>query len=71
MSKLKIWETGISLNLESGDLLPNLTIGYHTFGTLNKLKSNVVWVCHAFTANSNPTEWWTGLVGNDFVINPK
>jgi homoserine O-acetyltransferase/O-succinyltransferase len=56
--------------LEGGQTLPELTIAYHTFGTLNANKSNVVWICHALTANSNPLDWWDGIAGENKVINP-
>jgi homoserine O-acetyltransferase/O-succinyltransferase len=55
---------------ESGGVLPSLTIQYHTAGKPNSDKSNVVWVCHALTANSNPFEWWPGLVGEGCFFNP-
>jgi homoserine O-acetyltransferase len=55
---------------EAGGVLPQITIAYHTYGKLNSHKNNVVWVCHALTANSNVFEWWPGLVGNDCLINP-
>ena len=58
-------------SLESGESLPGFTLAYHTFGNLNDRKDNVVWIVHALTANSNPTEWWPGIVGNDFAIDPK
>lgn len=58
------------LTLENGEILPELTIAYTTYGQLNKDKSNVVWVCHALTANSDAAEWWDGLVGNGHVIDP-
>ena len=57
--------------LESGQKLPSLRLAYHTFGKLNDKKDNVVWICHALTANSNPLEWWDVLVGEDKVINTK
>ncbi|MBD3749750.1 MAG: homoserine O-acetyltransferase [Sphingobacteriales bacterium] len=56
--------------LESGKKLRNLEIAYHTFGKLNKDKSNVVWVCHALTANSDVTNWWAGLFGKNDYFNP-
>ena len=31
-------------HLESGETLPEIDIAYHTFGTLNERKDNVVWV---------------------------
>lgn len=56
--------------LESGQSLPSLEIAYHTFGTLNKERNNVVWVCHALTANSNVFDWWNGLFGEKSLYNP-
>jgi homoserine O-acetyltransferase/O-succinyltransferase len=49
--------------LEGGLVLKELTIGYHTFGSLDADGGNVVWVCHALTANSDAVQWWQGLVG--------
>ncbi len=56
--------------LESGEVIDVLKIRYHTFGTLNKEKNNVIWICHALTANSNPFSWWHGLVGEESLYNP-
>ncbi len=57
--------------LENGSVLQELTIAYTTYGTLNEAKDNVVWICHALTANSNVADWWPGVVGNGHVIDPK
>ncbi|HNW54235.1 MAG TPA: homoserine O-acetyltransferase, partial [Bacteroidales bacterium] len=70
MSELKIFKTGQSLTLENGDLLNDIEIGYHTFGTLNASRDNVLWICHAFTANSDATDWWKGMVGEGCVFDP-
>jgi len=56
--------------LESGRVLPELHITYHTYGQLNAAGSNVVWVCHALTANSDVADWWKGLIGENRVIDP-
>ena len=56
--------------LEAGGSLPGFTIAYHTWGQLNEDKSNVVWICHALTANSDAVDWWQGLVGPGHVIDP-
>lgn len=48
--------------LELGGELPELTIAYHTYGTLNSSHDNVVWVCHALTANSDVADWWPHTV---------
>ena len=57
--------------LESGKHLPGLEIAYHTFGRLNAKKNNVVWVCHALTANSDVLDWWPGLFGEKALFNPQ
>jgi homoserine O-acetyltransferase len=57
--------------LESGFVLPGYHLGYHTLGKMNADKSNVVWVFHALTANSNPVDWWPGLVGKGHLIDPE
>ncbi|MDF1696418.1 MAG: homoserine O-acetyltransferase [Saprospiraceae bacterium] len=57
--------------LESGESLSGFKLAYQTFGSLNADKSNVVWVIHALTANSDPTDWWSDVVGKDKVINPE
>ena len=51
------------LVLESGQLLEDVTIAYHTYGEYNPKKNNVIWVCHALTANSDVFDWWAGLFG--------
>ena len=56
---------------ESGGELYGLQIGYHIFGTLNKSRSNVIWVCHALTANSDVLDWWAGLFGENNLFNPQ
>ena len=59
-----------NFTLESGSIIPKLTIAYQTFGTLNADKSNVVWVFHALSANANVLEWWPGLFGKTDYFNP-
>ncbi len=57
--------------LESGAVLPELTIAYHTYGTLNADRSNVVWVCHALTANSDVADWWPHTVEKGAFLDPE
>ncbi len=59
------------LVLDCGDILEDLSIRYTTYGQMNKTKTNVIWVFHALTANSDPVEWWPGVVGEGEVINPE
>ena len=49
--------------LELGGVIPSLNVAYHTYGSLNESADNVIWVCHALTANSEAAEWWPGMVG--------
>ncbi len=66
---LNYFDSDSEFVLESGQSLPSLRLAYHTFGKLNDKKDNVVWICHALTANSNPLEWWDILVGENKTIN--
>ncbi len=56
--------------LECGEILPELDIAYHTYGTMNADGSNVIWVCHALTGSSDAADWWAGLIGNGKFFNP-
>lgn len=56
--------------LETGHTLPELRIAYHTFGTLNPARDNVVWVCHALTANSDVADWWPHTVETGRFLDP-
>jgi homoserine O-acetyltransferase/O-succinyltransferase len=47
---------------ESKGFLPEIEIAYHVLGDLQQAKP-MVWVCHALTGNSNPLDWWPGIVG--------
>ena len=60
-----------AFQLESGKTLPQLEIAYHTYGTLNSDKSNVVWFCHALTANSDVMDWWNVVCGEGKTFDPK
>ena len=56
--------------LECGEVLLSLTIAYDTFGELNSERSNVIWVCHALTANSDVADWWPHTVEEDCFLDP-
>jgi homoserine O-acetyltransferase len=59
-----------SFVLESGEIVPAVQLAYTTHGRLNAAKTNVVWIFHALTANSDPLEWWPGLVGEGKLFDP-
>lgn len=65
MKRIKTYRSAAPFHLESGEILPELNIAYHTFGEYVPGKSKVVWVCHALTANSDVSDWWAGLFGKD------
>lgn len=56
--------------LESGAVLPQLRIAYHTYGSPNAAGDNVVWVCHALTANSEVADWWPHTVEEGRFLDP-
>lgn len=58
------------LKLESGAELTSLRIAYHTYGTLNENRDNVIWVCHAMTANSDVADWWPDTVVEGGIFDP-
>jgi len=56
--------------LESGDTLAGARVAYRTWGQLNATRDNVVWVCHALTANADVLDWWPGLFGTGCFFDP-
>lgn len=62
------WITEEDFLLESGEKLEDLIIAYQTFGELNEKANNVIWICHALSGDTNPTQWWEGIVGPGLVI---
>src|SRR6476661_5586076 len=59
-----------SLALESGATLPEVTLAYETWGTLNADASNAVLIEHALTGDTHVTRgageepgWWEELAG--------
>ncbi|MEN9599267.1 MAG: hypothetical protein RL596_1586 [Bacteroidota bacterium] len=67
---MEVYQYDKDFRLENGRSVAGLTIAYHAYGTLNARKDNVIWVCHALTANSDPADWWKGLVGEGYLIDP-
>ncbi|MCK5137637.1 MAG: homoserine O-acetyltransferase [Bacteroidales bacterium] len=68
--KSQIYQVTDKFDLELGGSLPLLNIAYHTYGTLNENADNVIWVCHAFTANSEAAVWWPGMIGEGKLMDP-
>ncbi len=57
--------------LECGSVLKGVEIAYHTWGELNEDKNNVIWICHALTANSDAEDWWPGMIGKGMIYDPE
>lgn len=67
----KVFNYNNTIKLESGAQLPGFQLHYTTYGKLADDKSNVIWVCHAFSGSSDFTEWWSGLFGPGKMYDPE
>jgi len=65
---MNVLNTRQPFKTETGEVLPELEIAYHTYGNLNKEADNVIWICHAFTANSDAEAWWPGMIGKGLLF---
>lgn len=54
--------------LEQGGVIEKPAIAYNTYGRLNNNRDNVIFICHALTANSDADDWWHGLFGKGDVF---
>lgn len=67
----KIFNYNKNFLLESGAVVTNLHLAYTTYGALNAVQDNVVWIFHALTANSKPHEWWPQMIGAGKIFDPE
>ncbi|MBC3542211.1 homoserine O-acetyltransferase [Rufibacter sediminis] len=70
MLKGRVFSYNDEFTLESGQSLPGFQLFYTTWGTLNEDRSNVVWVCHAFSGNAFVKDWWGDLFGEGKTFDP-
>lgn len=66
----KLYVHKAPIRLECGATLNGVDIAYHTYGTLNEDASNVIWVLHALTADSDVAEWWPHTVESGKFLDP-
>ena len=67
--KPQVFHYNLPFELETGEVLPQLTIAYTTYGKLNASRDNVIWICHALTASSDAQDWWPEMIGKFCVLN--
>jgi homoserine O-acetyltransferase len=58
------------VTVESGAVLPRVSVAYHTWGTLAPGGDNAVLVCHALTGSSDVADWWGALIGPEGALDP-
>ena len=58
-------------DFEAGGHMDDITLVYHTSDRELTPSDKVVWVCHALTGNSNPEDWWPGLLGDGKLFDPQ
>lgn len=66
----RFWRLNGPLNLESGEVLRGVEVGYRSWGRLNPEGSNAVLVCHALTGSADVDDWWEGVLGTDRALDP-
>lgn len=69
-SGVQYWRSDAPLALEQGDVLPDYTIAYRTWGRLSADADNAVIVCHALTGSSDADVWWKDIFGEGKALDP-
>ena len=65
---MKVLKHNKPFQTEGGAMFNELEIAYDTWGTLNSKGDNVIWICHALTANSDVEAWWPGMIGKGLAF---
>lgn len=54
--------------LDSGAVLPEVSLHYATYGKLNEKKSNAILVCHALSGSARVADWWDPFFRDNAVF---
>ena len=58
------------LTLESGSVLPKVTVAYRTWGDIENAKHRTILICHALTGSADVDSWWPGIIGDGCAFDP-
>jgi homoserine O-acetyltransferase/O-succinyltransferase len=58
------------LTLESGSVLPKVTVAYRTWGHIKNARHRAILICHALTGSADADTWWPGIIGAGCAFDP-
>ena len=59
-----------AVTLESGAVLPSVTVAYRTWGDIENAKQRAILICHALTGSADADTWWPGIIGEGCAFDP-